>query len=391
MYSTCLFCSASLGTNEAIEEFAVGRRVAFDAWRGRLWAVCTRCGRWNLAPIEERWEAVEAAERLFTDTRTRVQSENIGLCRLPDGTKLVRVGKALPGELAAWRYGTQLTRRRRGMIATVAAGAATGGIIVAGMPLVAGLIVPFGVLQAGLQVYVQIEMHRRYRRVVHRIDADRSPTSGELIVRRQHLHDAVLATGDDGGISVRLPAAPSMHPWKRPASPWTPADAEPLVIAGAEAQRLLARAMSDYNTRGAKQQDVERALAAIHTAGGADAFTRQAAASGAAITRPVRWGGVRRTQSYSLRQIAGTFRGEILPVTRYRNAFEMDNRPRLEHIHALALEMALNEEAERIALQGELAALEAAWREAEEIARIADALPEGPPAGASSATAQQQE
>jgi hypothetical protein len=51
MYSTCLFCAASLGTNEAIEAFDVGRRIAFDAWQGRLWAVCARCGRWNLAPI----------------------------------------------------------------------------------------------------------------------------------------------------------------------------------------------------------------------------------------------------------------------------------------------------------------------------------------------------
>jgi hypothetical protein len=37
--------------------------------------------------------------------------------------------------------------------------------------------------------------------------------------------------------------------------------------------------------------------------------------------------------------------------------------------------MALNEESERRALEGELATLEAAWREAEEIAAIADALP----------------
>jgi hypothetical protein len=36
--------------------------------------------------------------------------------------------------------------------------------------------------------------------------------------------------------------------------------------------------------------------------------------------------------------------------------------------------MALHEEAERRAIQGELALLEAAWREAEEIAGIADKL-----------------
>src|SRR5688500_10988732 len=107
MYRTCIFCSADLGSNEVVEHFPVGGRLAFDAFKGRLWAVCSKCGRWNLAPIEERWEAVEEAERHFADARQRVQSENIGLARMRDGTRLVRIGKALPGELAAWRYGTE--------------------------------------------------------------------------------------------------------------------------------------------------------------------------------------------------------------------------------------------------------------------------------------------
>jgi hypothetical protein len=42
----------------------------------------------------------------------------------------------------------------------------------------------------------------------------------------------------------------------------------------------------------------------------------------------------------------------------------------------LALEMALHEETERRAMEGELAVLEAMWREAEEIAAIADRLPD---------------
>jgi hypothetical protein len=42
--------------------------------------------------------------------------------------------------------------------------------------------------------------------------------------------------------------------------------------------------------------------------------------------------------------------------------------------HRLALEMALHEEAERRAIQGELDGLERAWREAEEIAGIADSM-----------------
>jgi hypothetical protein len=45
---------------------------------------------------------------------------------------------------------------------------------------------------------------------------------------------------------------------------------------------------------------------------------------------------------------------------------------------ALALEMALHEETERRALDGELAMLEGMWRQAEQIAAIADRLPEIP-------------
>lgn len=44
--------------------------------------------------------------------------------------------------------------------------------------------------------------------------------------------------------------------------------------------------------------------------------------------------------------------------------------------HRLALEMALHEETERQALQGELAGLREMWRQAEQIAAIADHLPD---------------
>ena len=52
---------------------------------------------------------------------------------------------------------------------------------------------------------------------------------------------------------------------------------------------------------------------------------------------------------------------------------------RLPSHSRLALEMALHEEQERRALQGELRVLEAAWKQAEEIAAISDnlLLPEG--------------
>jgi hypothetical protein len=123
MYSTCLFCNRPLGENEAIEEFPVGRRLAYDAAKGRLWVVCRRCERWNLSPLETRWEAIEACERRFRDTRLRVSTDNIGLARLSEGLELVRVGAPQRPEFAAWRYGDQFGRRRKRAIAYTAAGA----------------------------------------------------------------------------------------------------------------------------------------------------------------------------------------------------------------------------------------------------------------------------
>jgi hypothetical protein len=46
----------------------------------------------------------------------------------------------------------------------------------------------------------------------------------------------------------------------------------------------------------------------------------------------------------------------------------------MDSVQRLALEMALHEDAERAALEGELDELERAWQEAEEIANIADNL-----------------
>lgn len=65
MYRNCIYCAGDLGSNEIIEEFPVGRRPAFDGARGRLWVVCRRCERWNLSPLEIRWEAIEECERRY--------------------------------------------------------------------------------------------------------------------------------------------------------------------------------------------------------------------------------------------------------------------------------------------------------------------------------------
>src|SRR5438045_2695 len=133
VYSTCLFCNKPLGANEALEAFPIGRRLAFDPSKGRLWVVCRQCERWNLSPLEERWEAIEDAERLYRDTRRRVATAEIGLARLTDGTELVRIGAPMRPEFAAWRYGDQFGRRRRRQMLIAGAGVtALGGLAVGG-------------------------------------------------------------------------------------------------------------------------------------------------------------------------------------------------------------------------------------------------------------------
>src|SRR5919112_2207462 len=140
MYSTCIFCHTALERNEAIEHFPVGRRLAFDAERGRLWVVCRRCSRWNLTPLEERWEAIEQCERLFAGTRLRASTDNVGLAKLPEGLELVRVGRPLRPEFAAWRYGDQFGRRRR--VALLQAGLGLGAL---GAVLVGGAAAGVGI------------------------------------------------------------------------------------------------------------------------------------------------------------------------------------------------------------------------------------------------------
>src|SRR5258705_13225757 len=128
MYTTCLFCNESLGTNDVVEFFPVGRRLAFDPENGRLWVICGQCTRWILSAIEERWEAIDDCERRFRATHLRYSTDNIGLAQLREGLELVRIGKALRPEVAAWRYGDVIQRRGAGRIVGTPTGIVRRGI-----------------------------------------------------------------------------------------------------------------------------------------------------------------------------------------------------------------------------------------------------------------------
>src|SRR5881398_1897057 len=209
MYRTCLFCNVSLGTNEAVEHFPVGRRLAFDAAKGRLWVVCRKCERWNLSPLEERWEAIETCERRFRDTRLRVSTDNIGLARVAEGLELVRVGPALRPEFAAWRYGDQFGRRRRRKMVRVGLGVGiVGGAIAGGIALGVSAGVGFG--SGGWWIWRGI--YGGYRRiaygspqaVVARVPYEDPSGPQVFALERRNLPDVRVSTANGGRLMLSL-------------------------------------------------------------------------------------------------------------------------------------------------------------------------------------------
>jgi len=345
MYSTCLFCHADLGKNEAIEHFPIGRRLAFDATRGRLWVVCRRCERWNLSPLEERWEAIEECERLFRATRLRVSTDNIGLARIAEGLELVRIGEPQRPEMAAWRYGDQFGRRRkRHLMLTGAVVAAAGGLIILG-PMT-GIIAGsswglWNIASSANSLYQQ----RRVRARLHIPGVD--PLVG---VRLKQLNRvALVREGDRWGLRVayelgRTAPIALANGRKLQGSVWNSQRTEVTThIWGNEALNAAGKLLPALNSAGARRAEVTSAVQIIGEAPEASSlFARYAAGKSPDANSQSRWG------EQTLAQLPQAVR--------------------------LALEMASHEESERRALEGELAILEEAWRQAEEIAAISDNL-----------------
>lgn len=318
MYRACMFCNGSLGSNQVVEHFPVGRRLAFDAARGRLWVVCRKCERWNLTPIEERWEAIEACDRLFRGTRVRVSTDNVGLARHAEGLELVRIGEPLRPEFAAWRYGDQFGRRRKKAILYTAIGAAAIGGVVVGGALA-------GISLGGLANLPSLLESRPRAKL-------RTDDGRVLELTRWELnHSRIGASWSDDGVGFRLVISRRERPE---------------AFEGEEARRLAGIVLPKINRRGGKKETVQAAVDEIERHGHPNAFL-------AAVVAP----GYRFTD----REDVPGYVSEMPVATR------------------LAIEMALHEEQERRALGGELWLLERAWKEAEEIAGISDdlLLPEG--------------
>lgn len=131
--------------------------------------------------------------------------------------------------------------------------------------------------------------------------------------------------------------------------------------AGLDALRVVGLIMPAVNRAGGNRSVIRQAVPEIEAAGHPNEFLKRASQTGTGNEGGL-W-----TQ--------GTSSGSVRAVDEKRSGLIKN----LQKPARLAIEMALHEEQERRALEGELRELEAAWREAEEIAGISDnlLLPEG--------------
>lgn len=315
MFATCLHCHHALGANEEIESFPTGQRLAFDSEKGRLWVVCPSCGRWNLTPLEERWEAVESAEALFRDTKTRIATGEIGLAKRRSGLELIRIGRPLRSEFASWRYGRQLRSRFRRAWFSRGMQAADEHELFDSLAIGAVLWAPILIVTAPLVIAKRIQHYRTNERVIRGVAVD----GVGLQLRAKHAR--LLRLSGDEQTRWRM-----MLPHERGFA----------TITGEAVLPLLGRILPHVNELGASERELDSAIAKIEhfhdPARFLDFLTREKARGQSPITESVGYG------------------------------------------QRLALEMMAHEETERRALEGELDALRSAWEEAERIAAIADNL-----------------
>jgi len=307
MYTTCAFCNATLDGDGGPTGLSVGRRFAFDAWKGRLWVVCPKCARWNLTPLDDRLEHIDSLARVVPGALLLARTEQIALFRW-ERYDLIQVGKPERVELAGWRYGERLRARNRERAKVVIPlTLAAVGLGVAANVALGG---SFGFLAWNLGrsadgLYLWMIGTRRVR-------LDETPVCDHcgavLQIKAKDVQYARVVPDSHTDLGV-LVSCPSCH-------------REGALLTGPDAHALLRQGLAYLNLRRSSRSKAEDAARVVEEAGGADGLIRTVAR--------------RELTLHSLR-----------PANR------------------LALEMAVDERAEVLELERQ-------WREAEEIAGIAD-------------------
>ncbi|MGH7528831.1 MAG: HNH endonuclease signature motif containing protein [Gemmatimonadales bacterium] len=315
MFRSCAFCNASFDGDGGPSGLGVGRRLAFDEWRGRLWVVCSRCSRWNLTPFDDRLERIERVARAAAQGRVSASTEQVSLIRRGN-YDFVRVGKPRRVELATWRYGERLrTRQRERMKVVVPLTVAAVGLGVAANVAAGG---GFGVVIWNLHniadwMYVRLVGRRRVTLAEPPVCAHCGTV---MALRARHVQHARVVPDRHADVAVVL-SCPRCH-------------REGAQLTGVDAVQVLRQGLTYLNVSRGGRKRAEDAARVVDAVGGPNRLVREVA------------------------------RGEPLLVS-------------LRPERRLALEMAVDE-------QVEATELERQWREAEEIAEIADGLLSGTPA-----------
>ena len=320
MLRSCLFCERPFPDTETFGGFPCGRRIAWDPGRGRLWAICDHCHRWSLYPLEERGETIDALERHARDRCHLVaQTANVSLLG-SDEFLLLRVGRTDLAEEAWWRYGRELRRRR------AAFNSASSLLSAYSFAAIASVSESIGLTDTGFRIAwdeTPVADVLRWRRFSWAAWQGRIPcpgcTSVLLAVRFDLSWWLYPSHGADGRLAVGVPCDRC--------DPWTPDKV--YRIEGGEAEHLLRRVLAYQQISGASDTLLADAMDELRAAGSAPGF------------------------------LAG------LPERR-------SSLWRLGSTGRLALEIAINESAERRLVDAEVRQLEARWREEEEIAQIVD-------------------
>ena len=225
MYASCAFCNGKFTGDGGPSGLGVGRRFAFDEWRGRLWVICPSCSRWNLAPIDGRLDRIEAVARAAATGHVVASTEQVSLIRT-DAHDYVRVGKPPRIEYATWRYGERIKARRREQLkyvvplsvaavgAAIAINVAAGGsmgVFVWQIPTLArnaytGIV---GLRTVSLEetpicAHCGTPMRVRAKHLAHaRLVSDQHARLGLLLICRKCDHEGAQLEGTDAQVALR--------------------------------------------------------------------------------------------------------------------------------------------------------------------------------------------
>ncbi|HWG16516.1 MAG TPA: hypothetical protein VN678_01550, partial [Acidobacteriaceae bacterium] len=255
--------------------------------------------------------------------------------RVSEGLELVRVGDPQRPEMAAWRYGDQFGKRRQRYYMIAGGGAVVAAALFSGYAAF-GLYVGGGV--PALNFAAQALGHARNRRIVARV-----PTpDGVVNVAKSHLAQAKIIRSSESGWQLSLThqrrATPGVYKWYE-YDPRAARRKDTVNLEPRDALPALAALLPAVNGAGGTRRHVQTAVELVEEAGNATRLLNTAA-------------------SFAM-----------------KHGWNPTMQGRLSNIPLearLALEMITHEDDERRALEGELAALEERWKEAEEIAEISD-------------------